>query len=172
MKMPEWLRLGLISLSVLVLQQALLLARPEWRSGLDFYVVWLLIVSASRGGGTGVVLALLGGFIMDAPSVSFGLFHTVFYLLPVAVGALFTAHLITEYNLLAAAITAGLLLLKFILMLAVALAMGWIDTPAYFFGVNYLPLLVLSVLVFAFWQRLVRLAPVERVVLGGRLHGR
>lgn len=172
MKLPEWLRLTLISLAVLVLQQALLLARPEWRSGLDFYIVWLLIVSAARGPVTGTALALLGGFIMDAPSVSFGIFHTVYYLLPVVIGALLTAHLITEYNLLAAMIAGGLLLLKIVLMLLTALIMGWVPGPFYLFKLNYLPLILLCIAVFFLWKRLVRLVPAQRMTGTGVRYGR
>jgi hypothetical protein len=171
MRIPEWLRLTLISLVIIAAQQMLLMLRPEWRTGLDLYVVWLLIVSAARGLTTGAVLAVLGGMLMDASS-SFNMFHMLFYLLPVAVGALFTSHLITEYNLLASLITAGLLLLKLLLLLLVALCAGWLTSGSYLFGLNYFPLLCMCLLVFLLWQRLVRIVPPTRMIGVGGGFGR
>jgi hypothetical protein len=161
------IRLAGVSLLFLVTQQALLQVHPEWRTGLDIYLVWLLIVSASRGFSTGLVLALIGGLVMDAPSI-FGLFHTLFYLLPVGLGAFLSSHLVVEYNLLASLAVCGLLLLKLLLLATVGSIAGWLPHWGYLFHLNYWPLLILTLLVFIFWQRLAVLMPPLRMVTSGR----
>jgi hypothetical protein len=159
-------RLALVSALFLVTQQALLQAYPGWRTGLDFYLVWLLIVSASRGFSTGLVLGLIGGLVMDAPS-NFGLFHTAFYVLPVVIGAFLSSHLVMEYNLLAGLTVLGLLLLKLLLLATVAVTAGWVPGWNCLLQLNYLPLLVLTLVVFVFWKRLAVLMPPLRMVPGG-----
>jgi hypothetical protein len=173
MNSRDLVRLLAISTAVIVLQQSLLLAIPEWRAGLDFYIAWLLVVSASRGLAVGTALALWGGFLVDAPSVSFGLFHTIFYLIPVTFGALFTSHLITEYKLLASLVNLSLLILKVVLMLLVALALGLIPGPQWIFKLSFLPVLCNSLLVFILWPNLTALVPAEHIVnVGGTRFGR
>jgi hypothetical protein len=158
MKALDILRLGAISLGLLLAEQALQLARPEWRSGSDVYLVWLLILSAARGPLVAAGFALGGGLVMDASSGHFAVFHLLYYLVPVALGTLLRSQLIVEYGLLGALAAAGLLLGKVLVMLAAGMVGGLLSGPSYLLHVNYWPLLAASLAVFAGWRWLVGLA--------------
>jgi hypothetical protein len=168
MRSFDALRLTGISLALLLSEMALQLARPEWRSGYDLFLVWLLILSASRGPLLAVSFALMGGFLMDSASGHFPLFHMAFYLVPVAIGTLFRSQLIVEYNLLGGLCTLGLLAGKILAMLLLAWAGGLLPGLSYAWQINYWPLLLASGLVLVGWRWLVGLAQAPRTVSVGR----
>jgi hypothetical protein len=167
MRLPDWLRLGMVSLLLVLAQQALLLARPEWRLGFDLYVPWLLAIAALRGPSTGIVLAVGGGLFMDAAS-SLHCLHILYYLVPVGIGALFSAHMVAEYRLLAALTTGGLVMLKLLVCWGIALLAGWLPGADYLLRVRYSPLLALCGLVVLSWPRLVALALPPKAAAYGR----
>jgi hypothetical protein len=167
MKPYEIIRLSLVAAALLVAEQAVQLARPEWRSGSDVYLVWLLILSSGRGPLVAGAFALAGGLVMDASSGHFAVFHLIYYLVPVALGALLRSQLIVEYGVLGGLIAAALLLGKILAMLAVAVLGGMLPDAGYFFRLNYWPLLIVSLAVLFSWRWLVGLSqPLKAARLG------
>jgi hypothetical protein len=165
--LAENTRTALIGLMILLLQLALILGFPGWRTGFELYAAFLLLLAASRGPVFAGVYALAGGAIMDAYSDQFIAFHILFYLIPVALGSLVRAHVLSEYRMLGAVSTAALMLLKVLLMLLTALAMGWLPSASYLFKVNYLPILFTSSLVYLAWPAVTRILGVaERRAIG------
>ena len=168
MKALDLLRLAGFSLALLLVEQAIQLARPEWRSGSDVFLIWLVILSASRGPLIGAAFALAGGLFMDASSGHFAVFHLLYYFVPVALGTLFRSQLIVEYGLLGSVVAAGLLLGKILAMLLVGIMGGMLSGPGYLWDLNYWPLLVSSLVVFVAWRWLVGLARPLKAVSFGR----
>lgn len=156
MSIAEPVRLALLGLLILLVQQALTLGLPGWRVGFEYYALFLLLLAASRGPILAGVYALAGGAIMDAYSDQFIVFHILFYLVPVALGSLVRAYVLTEYRMLGTMSAVGLLLLKIVAMLLVAWGMRWVPSPVYLFKVNYLPVLVTGVMVYCAWPWIIR----------------
>jgi rod shape-determining protein MreD len=159
MRLTEPLRLGLIGLLTVLLQLALYLQLPQWRAGLDFYVVFLLLLTATRGSALGCGYAIAGGLLLDAYSGAYCGFHTVYYLLPVAIGSLLRAQMLVQYRFLGASTISLLILGKVIAQLVVALVLGGLDSPAYLFRLNYWSLVLMFVFIYASWGWLVRIFP-------------
>jgi len=157
MRPAEPLRLVALALLALLIQLALYLRFPEWRAGIDLYLIFLLLLTATRGQLTAGVFALGGGIIMDCFSGSFYVFHTVFYVAPVIMGTLMRSHVLVEYRQLGTLCVATLLIVKILVMFGVALALGWIDSPLYLLRVNYWSLLLVIAAVYLGWNGIVRL---------------
>lgn len=163
MNLTDTARLSLLALLILLLQLALILGLPGWRTGFELYAPFLLLVSASRGPVLAGVYALAGGAVMDAFSDQYVVFHILFYLIPVALGSLVRAHVLTEYRLLGAVTTVSMMIAKVALMLIAGLVMGWIPSGAYLFKANYLPIFVVGAIVYSFWNAITRLFGVAEV---------
>lgn len=157
MRTTEPLRLAAMGLLLLLVQLAIYLRFPEWRAGMDFYLVFLLLLTGTRGHLIAGSFALAGGIIMDAFSGSLYMFHTVFYMAPVLLGSLMRSYVLVEYRPLAALCIAGLLLLKVLAMFGVAFALDYIDSPVYLLKVNYWSILLAVGLVYFSWGQIVRL---------------
>lgn len=155
----EYVRLALLGLLVLLAQLAAMLAFPAWRGGLDLYVLFLLLVTSARGGLFGGSYALAGGLAMDAISGPLPVFHLLYYLLPVALGAQLRSHMLLKFRSLGALALGGLLLGKVVLQYALLLAMGKLPGPGYILHLNYWPVLAVMAGVYIFWPQLVRLIP-------------
>jgi hypothetical protein len=162
LSLPDYARLALIGLLLLLLQLALIQGFPGWRTGFEFYAPFLLLLAASRGSILAGVFALAGGAIMDSYSNQFIIFHILFYLIPVALGSLVRAHVLSEYRMLGAISTAAIMLLKVVLMLIAGIAMGWLPSAAYLFKVNYLPILFTSSLLYFAWPGISRVMGVAQ----------
>ena len=156
MSIAEPVRLALLGLLILLVQLALTLGLPGWRTGFEFYALFLLLLAASRGPVLAGVYALAGGAIMDAYSDQFIVFHILYYLIPVALGSLVRAYVLTEYRMLGTVSAVGLLLLKIVAMLLVAWAMRWVPSPVYLFKVNYVPVLAAGLAVYCSWPWIIR----------------
>jgi hypothetical protein len=151
-------RLTLIALALLVLQLVWYLKFPGWRT-VDFYLVFLLLLGSARGPVYGGIFAILGGAVLDSFSAQYAAFHMLFYLLPVAIGTLIRSRMLLSYSQLGAGAVVVLLLVKVLSQLIAAMSMYAIDSPVYLFKLNYVPLLFEAVLVFIFWDKLVRAIP-------------
>jgi hypothetical protein len=151
-------RLSLIALCVLIAQLVWYLKFPGWRAA-DFYLVFLLLLASARGPIFGGVFAILGGAVLDSFSSQYAAFHMLFYLLPVAVGTLIRSRMLLSYRQLGGGAVALLLLLKVILQLVAAMSSHLLDSPVYLFKVSYVPLILESLLVYLFWERLARAMP-------------
>jgi hypothetical protein len=166
MRARELFRLAAIGLLFILLQLALYLRFPEWRSGMDFYLVFLLLLTATRGQLAAGAFALSGGIIMDSFSSSFIAFHVFFYLIPVAAGSMMRTHVLVHYRLLGTLTVAVLLLIKILSSYAVAQILHWLGSPVYLLRVNYFsPLLVITA-VYLGWPQLVRIFTTIREVKG------
>lgn len=148
------LRLTLIATLVLVAQAAFAARFPEWRAGADPYVLFLLLVTASRGAVHGGVFALAGGAVMDSLSVQLPAFHVLYYLLPVAAALLMRSGMLLNYSQLAAVIVTGLLLAKVLLQYLVSAASGSLAGSVPLLRVNYPSLLLLGLLTLTAWKQL------------------
>lgn len=159
MRSTEPLRLMGIGALALIIQLAFYLKFPAWRSGVDLYLVFLLLLAAARGPYISCVFAMAGGFVMDAYSGTFTTFHLFYYFAPVIVGSLIRTQLILEYNLLGTVAIGLLLLGKIWLQIGVAFSMGWIGSLVPIFQVNYWPLVCMCILTMVRWRWLIRLIP-------------
>ncbi len=168
MKITEPIRMALIGVFALLLQLTLMLSFPEWRAGFDLFLVYILILTTTRGPAMGGTYAMLGGLILDAFSGQHLVFHLLFYLLPVGIGSLVRSHMLIEFKSLGTLTVGGLLLVKVLAELLGAMALGNIDSFFYIFRVNYLSILIFCGLVYAGWPVLVNLMP---PVSGGRRLG-
>ena len=168
MKGLDTLRLVGISAVLLMTELAVQLSHPEWRSGSDIYLIWLLILSAGRGPVAAIGFALAGGIVMDASSGHFAVFHLVYYLVPVALGTALRSQVIVEYGLLGGLAAAGLLLGKIVVMLLVGIVSGMLPGPMYLTRLSYWPLLAVSIVVLFTWRWLVEAAQPMRVASVGR----
>ena len=158
MRNSDALRLSLLALALLVVQLVWYLKFPGWRTA-DFYLVFLLLLAAARGPVYGGVFAILGGAVLDSFSAQYAAYHMLFYLLPVAVGTLIRSRMLLSYSQLGSVAVAGLLLLKVLGQLVVALASHSISSPVYLFRVSYLPIVLEAALVYFLWDRLARAIP-------------
>ena len=168
MKVTEPIRMALIGLFALLLQLTLMLRFPEWRAGFDLFLVYVLILTTTRGPAIGGFYAMLGGLVLDAFSGQHLVFHLLFYLVPVGIGSMIRSHMLIEFKSLGTATVGGLLLLKVVAELVSALVMGHIDTPLYILRVNFMSILVFCAIVYFSWPMLVTLMP---PIGGGRRHG-
>lgn len=159
MKVTEPIRMALIGLFALLLQLTLMLRFPEWRAGFDLFLVYVLILTTTRGPAIGGTYAMLGGLILDAFSGQHLVFHLLFYLVPVGIGSMIRSHMLIEFKSLGTATVGGLLLLKVVAELATAMILGHIDSPLYILRVNYLSIIVFCGLVYFSWPLLVALMP-------------
>jgi len=155
----ESLRLLLIAISITLLQVTFYTRFPEWRAGVDLYVIFLLLLTAARGPVYGGILALIGGAVMDCFSIQLPAFHVLYYLLPVAAASFVRARMLIEYRQLGTLFVGGLLLFKILAQFAVARASGWVDSAYYLFHLNYLSLLLELALTWLFWPSLAKLVP-------------
>lgn len=156
MTLTEALRLALLGLLVLLVQLALILGFPGWRSGFEFYALFLMLLAAIRGPVLAGVYALAGGAIMDSYTDQFIVFHILYYLAPVALGSLVRSYVLSEFRMLGTVATVCLLLFKIFAMLLVAWLSGWLASPAYLFKVNYIPVLAVGGLVYYAWPWIIR----------------
>ncbi|MCB1187110.1 hypothetical protein KDL29_08090 [bacterium] len=168
MKVTEPIRLALIGIFALLLQLTIMLSYPEWRVGFDLYLVYILILTTTRGPAMGGTYAMLGGLFLDAFSGQHLVFHLLFYLLPVGIGSLVRSHMLIEFKSLGTLTVGGLLLFKVVAELVGAMLLGHIDSAFYIFRVNYLSILLFCGLVYLFWPALVNLMPPAQ---GGRRVG-
>jgi hypothetical protein len=159
MRATEPLRLALIALLVLLVQLALYLVFPAWRAGLDPFLILLLLLATARGPFLAGVFALLGGVLMDAYSDQLISFHVIYYLVPVAVGAMIRSQLIVEYHFLGTLTVFALLLGKVLAQYLSFFIMGHVDSPAFLLRVNYWSILLMTAIVYICWRWLVRLVP-------------
>ena len=164
MRATEPLRLALVGLMFILLQLAFYSAFPQWRAGVDIYVAFLLLVTATRGPLMSGAYAVVGGWLMDAFSGGFPVFHMFYYLLPVLLGAVLRSYMLVEFKLLGALTVLALLLLKILLPFAMASMQGKLDSPAYLLQVNYLPMLLLTMLVLLLWPWMIKVIPTTREV--------
>jgi hypothetical protein len=164
MRATEPLRLALVGLLFILLQLAFYTAFPQWRAGVDIYVAFLLLVTATRGPLMSGIYAVGGALPMDALSGEFPVFHMFYYLLPVVLGAVLRSYMLVEFKLLGALTVLGLLLLKIILLFIVGATEGKLDSPVYLLQVNYLPMLFLTGLVLLAWPWMIRVIPTTREV--------
>jgi len=157
MKPTEPLRLSLLAILLILVQLTLWLMLPGWRAGIDLYIVFLLLVTAAYGPLIGGAFALAGGLIFDAPSAYFIAFHLIYYLLPVLIGSHLRAYMLVEYRVLGTVVIGLLILGKALAQLSWGLLMGWLGSPWFLVRLNYWPLLILVVLIYLFWQPLIKL---------------
>jgi hypothetical protein len=155
----EPFRLILLAILAMLLQLAIYVGLPDWRDAIDIYLVMLLLLTTARGPYFGIMCALIGGLVMDALSSTFTVFHTLYYLVPVAVGSFTRPHMLVEFRLLGTLTSVLLILGKIIVMLLVCWAAGWLASPLFFFKINFWSLLVISVLLYLGWPWLIRLIP-------------
>jgi hypothetical protein len=151
--------MALIGLFALLLQLTLMLRFPEWRAGFDLFLVYVLILTTTRGPAIGGTYAMLGGLILDAFSGQHLVFHLLFYLVPVGIGSMIRSHMLIEFKSLGTATVGGLLLFKIVAELATAMVLGHIDSPLYILRVNYLAIIVFCAIVYFSWPLLVGLMP-------------
>ena len=163
MKLTEPIRLALIGIFALLLQLTLMLKLPEWRVGFDLFLVYILILTTTRGPAMGGSYAMLGGLFLDAFSGQHLVFHLLFYLLPVGIGSLVRSHMLIEFKSLGTLTVGGLLLFKVLAELASGMLLGHIDSLSYILRVNYLSIIIFCGLVYVSWPALVRLMPHAQV---------
>jgi hypothetical protein len=156
MSLSETLRLAVLGLLILLVQLALTLGLPGWRTGFEFYALFLMLLAARRGPVLAGIYALAGGAIMDSYTDQFIVFHILFYLVPVALGSLVRAYVLSEFRMLGTIATISLLLLKIAAMLLVAWVARWIPSPVFLFKVNYIPVLAVAGLVYWTWPWIIR----------------
>lgn len=168
MKLTEPIRMALIGFFALLFQLTLMLSYPEWRVGFDLFLVYILILTTTRGPAMGGTYAMVGGLILDAFSGQHLVFHLLFYLLPVGIGSLVRSHMLIEFKSLGTLVVGGLLLFKVLAELLGAIALGSLDGLSWLLRVNYLAIIVFCGLVYVSWPALVRLMP---PVSGGRRIG-
>lgn len=166
MRRTDPLRLAIIGLLLLLMQQAFYVLFPAWRGTVDLYPLFLFLATASTGPLVGGTLAIGGGLMMDIYSVEFLAFHSFFYLLPVIFGSQLRAHMLTEFRLLGAVSAALLILAKIIAQLLVLLVIFKPASPLYLLRINYWPLLAVFGLVYAVWPMMVRQFPMPSEVKG------
>jgi len=159
MRATEPLRLALIGLLVILVQLAFYLIFPAWRAGFDPFLVLLLLLATARGPFLAGVFALVGGVLMDAYSDQLISFHVIYYLVPVAIGAMIRSQLIVEYNFLGTLTVLALLLGKVLAQFLAFVAMGRLDSPLFLLRVNYWSILLMTAIVYLSWRWLVRLMP-------------
>lgn len=159
MRATEPLRLALIALLVLLTQLALYLLFPAWRAGFDPYLILLLLLATARGPFLAGVFALTGGVLLDAYSDQLISFHVIYYMVPVAVGAMIRSQLIVEYHFLGTLAVLALLLGKVLAQYASFRLLGLIDSPLFLLRVNYWSILLMTAIVYFSWHWLVRLVP-------------
>lgn len=164
MRKTEPLRLTALGLLVIFLQLAWYLCFPTTRAALDLYPLFLLLATAATGPLLGGSLALVGGVLMDLYGAGFGAFHCFYYLLPVALGSHLRAHMLTEFRLLGTLATVALILVKILAQLVYLLATNRLDSPAALFGLNYWPLLIVAIVVYVTWPKLVSQFPMPTKV--------
>jgi len=150
----DTLRLALIAMLVILIQLAFATALPEWRAGADPYILFLLLVTASRGPVHGGVFALAGGAVMDSFSAQLPAFHVLFYLLPAAAAVLMRSGMLLNYSQLASMLVAALLLAKVLLQFLVGRAAGWLDNASPLLHVNYISILLMALITLITWTRL------------------
>jgi len=167
-KITEPIRMALIGLFALLLQLTLMLRFPELRAGFDLFLVYVLILTTTRGPAMGGTYAMLGGLVLDAFSGQHLVFHLLFYLVPVGIGSMIRSHMLIEFKSLGTATVGGLLLFKVLAELVGAMVMGHIDSLLYILKVNYAAILVFCAIVYFSWPLLVSLMP---PVGGERRHG-
>jgi hypothetical protein len=168
MRRTEPLRLILLGLLVIFIQLAWYLAFPSTRAALDLYALFLLLATAATGPLLGGILALTGGVLMDLYGAGFGAFHCFYYLLPVAIGSHLRAHMLTEFRLLGTFAAVGLILVKIAAQLVFLLATNKIHSIAPLFQLNYWPLVIVALIVYFFWPKLVSQFPMPSKVRDGR----
>lgn len=168
MKITEPIRMALIGVFTLLLQLSLMLSYPEWRAGFDLFLVYILILTTTRGPAMGGTYAMVGGLVLDAFSGQHLVFHLLFYLLPVGIGSLVRSHMLIEFKSLGTLAVGGLLLFKVVAELISGMVLGNLDSFMYIFRVNYLSIVLFCGLVYVFWPALVNLMP---PVSGGRRVG-
>ncbi len=156
MSLAEALRLAAMGLLILLVQLALTLGLPGWRTGFEFYALFLMLLAATRGPVLAGVYALAGGAIMDSYTDQFIVFHILYYLAPVALGSLVRAYALSEFRMLGTLATVSLLVFKIFAMLLVAWISRWLPSPVYLFKVNYIPVLVVGGLVYWAWPWIIR----------------
>lgn len=159
MRATEPLRLALIGLLVIFGQQALYLVFPAWRAGFDPFLVLLLLLATARGPFLAGVFALVGGVLMDAYSDQLISFHVLYYLVPVALGAMIRSQLIVEYHFLGTLTVFALLVGKVLAQYLAFYVLGQIDSSAFLLRVNYWSILLMTAVVYLCWRWLVRLVP-------------
>lgn len=150
-------RLTLIAVLVLLAQAAFAARFPEWRVGADPYILFLLLVTASRGAVHGGVFALAGGAVMDSFSILFPAFHVFFYLVPVAAALLMRSGMLLNYSQLAGLTVTGLLLGKVLMQYLIGTAAGWLVGTVPLLDVNYVAILLMGLLTTVAWPRLAAL---------------
>jgi hypothetical protein len=155
----EYVRLALLGVFILLGQLAWYLAFPGWRSGVDFYLVFLLLVASARGPVFGGSYALAGGLIMDAISGPLPVFHLLYYFIPVLIGAQLRSHMLLKFRALGAGVLALLLLGKVAVQLALGLLAGWLPSAVYLLRVNYASLVLCVALVYLLWPWLISQIP-------------
>ncbi len=159
MRSTEPVRLGLIGLLIILIQLSWYLKFPAWRDGFDLYLVFILLLAATRGSLLAGAFAVMGGLMMDAYSSSFPVFHVLYYMAPVAIGGLIRSQIIVEYRNIGALAVGLLILGKILAMFLIALAMGWVDSPMFLLRLNYWSLVLTVVTVFVSWRWFVKLIP-------------
>ena len=155
----EYVRLALLGVFFLLLQLAWYLAFPGWRSGVDIYLVFLLLVSSARGPLFGGTYALAGGLIMDAVSGPLPVFHLLYYMIPVLIGAQLRSHMLLKFRFLGAGVLALLLAGKIAAQLITGVIAGWLPSVWYIFHANYLSLALCVAVVYVLWPWLIGLIP-------------
>jgi hypothetical protein len=155
----EYVRLALLGLFILLLQLAWYLEFPHWRSGVDIYLVFLLLVASARGPLFGGSYALAGGLIMDAASGPLPVFHLLYYFIPVLIGAQLRSHMLLKFRFLGSGVLALLLLGKIVSQLIIGIAAGWLPSVWCLFKENYLSLLLCVAVVYALWPWLISQIP-------------
>lgn len=166
MRRTEPLRLTALGLLLIFLQLSWYLAFPDLRAPVDLYPLFLLLATASAGTLLGGSLALAGGLMMDLYGGQFLAFHCFYYLLPVLIGSQLRAHMLTEFRLLGALAAVLFIIGKIVAQLLILLVSRRLESFAYLFRLNYWPLVVIAVVIYAAWPWLVRQFPLPTKVRG------
>lgn len=155
MRATEPIRLALIGLIIVLFQLAVYTKFPGMRAGADFFVLFVLLVTATYGSAVGGVSALFGGLLMDAHGSTYFAFHLLYYVIPVVLGTMFRSQMLMEFRMLGALAVLGLLLIKVILQYITGLATGQIGSFTPLFAVNYWSILLTAIAVLILWPKLV-----------------
>ena len=166
MRRTDPIRLAIIGFLLVLVQLAFYTVCPGNRAGVDLYLLFLFLATASTGPVVGGLLALGGGIMMDLYSVGYPAFHCFAYLVPVAVGAQLRAHMLTEFRLLGATSAVLLVLGKILAQFVWSLAAGRPLTAHHLLALNYWPVVAVFILVYLFWPWMVRQFPMPSEVKG------
>lgn len=155
----EHLRLAAVAVLLLLLQFSWYAWFPALRPGFDLFVPLLLLITARRGPGFGGIYALLGALVMDSFSLSLPALHLFYYLLPVALGSLLRARVLTEYKQLGVAAVGIMLLLKILIPLMLALLNHELHSIVVIFMVSYISPVMICAALWLAWPAMLRLIP-------------